>query len=245
MMYIAEKYNQKTFSKIIYVLDNNKISWWIDQGSLLGIIRDKCFMPWDHDIDISAWNIEKVDKIKLLKLFLKEFAASYYDPLNDTIKIILYDKEKKEKWWYDISFYNKENNEATKYWEYAQEKKIICKTLVFLATSFFLKNKTPSASKVAKIILILLLPLIDLSSKLHLNSKLGFILFNFIDKFFAKYVLVKTPISFFNSIIKIDYKSLLINVPSESEKYLKFKYGNNWKIPNKKWNYLKEDGSIS
>ena len=28
---------------------------WLDQGSLLGVIRDEMLLSWDHDVDLGAW----------------------------------------------------------------------------------------------------------------------------------------------------------------------------------------------
>ena len=46
-----------------------KIFYWIGQGSLLGIIRDKKLIDWDHDIDFCLWDHENIksDFIKLLE----------------------------------------------------------------------------------------------------------------------------------------------------------------------------------
>ena len=44
------------FSEIIKILNKYKIKYWICQGTLLGIIRDKQLIPWDHDIDMGIIN---------------------------------------------------------------------------------------------------------------------------------------------------------------------------------------------
>ena len=37
------------------ILDKKKIKYWLCHGTLLGIIRDKSLIKWDHDIDIGIW----------------------------------------------------------------------------------------------------------------------------------------------------------------------------------------------
>ena len=52
--------------EIIYLLDKNKIFYWVCHGTLLGIVRDKNLIPWDHDIDIAVWdetNLKRKTKI--------------------------------------------------------------------------------------------------------------------------------------------------------------------------------------
>ena len=36
------------------ILDELKIAYWIDSGTLLGAVRDSNFIPWDNDIDIGV-----------------------------------------------------------------------------------------------------------------------------------------------------------------------------------------------
>lgn len=49
----------------IAILDKHNIRYWIDMGTLLGIIRDNELIPWDHDVDIA---IDGSDAYKLLKI---------------------------------------------------------------------------------------------------------------------------------------------------------------------------------
>lgn len=49
----------------IKILEKNNIPYWVDEGTLLGIIRDGDLLPWDHDADMGVpgeyaeklWNI--------------------------------------------------------------------------------------------------------------------------------------------------------------------------------------------
>ena len=42
----------KTFLEIKNVLDGLGIKFWLNDGTLLGAIREKGFIPWDKDIDL-------------------------------------------------------------------------------------------------------------------------------------------------------------------------------------------------
>lgn len=57
------------------IASSNNITYWIDGGSLIGVIRHKGFIPWDDDLDISML---KSDYLKLIGL-LKEYTQKHDD----------------------------------------------------------------------------------------------------------------------------------------------------------------------
>ena len=73
---------------IAKLLDKNYIRYYIDHGTLLGIVRDNCLIPWDKDIDFAVL-IE--DKAKIIDL-IDNYLASYVHP-----------NCKKNKWNYKIA----------------------------------------------------------------------------------------------------------------------------------------------
>ena len=38
---------------VVELLEKHNIDYHLEGGTLLGIVRDKDFLPWDHDVDIS------------------------------------------------------------------------------------------------------------------------------------------------------------------------------------------------
>lgn len=60
---MLQKYLIELLSYIIEVLEQNKIVYFLDYGSLLGCVRNQSFIPWDTDIDISIIHDENIDKI--------------------------------------------------------------------------------------------------------------------------------------------------------------------------------------
>lgn len=42
-----------TLIKITDILDRHNVPYFLEGGTLLGIVRDKAILPWDHDIDLS------------------------------------------------------------------------------------------------------------------------------------------------------------------------------------------------
>jgi phosphorylcholine metabolism protein LicD len=57
---------KKMLFEVLDIFDHMGITYWLDDGSLLGIIRDGTFIPWDHDVDIGI-PAESVKRILDLK----------------------------------------------------------------------------------------------------------------------------------------------------------------------------------
>ena len=64
-----EKKALVSIEKLIKVLEENNVNYWFDYGSLLGIIRDHKFIPWDTDIETYAYYSNELQKYQLAKSF--------------------------------------------------------------------------------------------------------------------------------------------------------------------------------
>lgn len=71
------KVARKLLFDVIDILEKNSIPYHLEGGTLLGIVRDKDLLPWDHDVDISVPETE-VDRIIKLgpELLLKGYKFS-------------------------------------------------------------------------------------------------------------------------------------------------------------------------
>ena len=72
MPYKIDSYKKidKNLITLIDILTEYKINYWICHGTLLGIIRDKELIPWDHDIDVGV--IENKKNRMTLPIILKK-----------------------------------------------------------------------------------------------------------------------------------------------------------------------------
>ena len=78
----SSKKIDQNFEILINTLSENRINYWICHGTLLGIIRDKKLIPWDHDIDIGILeneNDRKIIPIILKKEGFKEIKKTFLD----------------------------------------------------------------------------------------------------------------------------------------------------------------------
>jgi phosphorylcholine metabolism protein LicD len=55
------------------VLERNNIPYWLDAGTLLGIVRDKELIPWDYDIDLGVPGTYVKQVLALKRQFLPKY----------------------------------------------------------------------------------------------------------------------------------------------------------------------------
>jgi phosphorylcholine metabolism protein LicD len=55
-------------------LESNNITYWLESGTLLGVVRENRLLPWDNDLDISI--IDR-DADKLIPIFYKLWFRGY------------------------------------------------------------------------------------------------------------------------------------------------------------------------
>ena len=64
---------RELLSGVANTLEKQKIKYFLDAGTLLGAVRDKEFIPWDHDIDLGLIYRNQEEIEGLIKQLKKEF----------------------------------------------------------------------------------------------------------------------------------------------------------------------------
>ena len=209
------------FKSTIEILNKNKIDYWICHGTLLGIVRDNKLIPWDNDVDIAFFE-NKIDKNNLLNLFLKAgFKKKDKFFQNDGL-ITLKREGGKEV---DFNFYNLKNDNQNVYVNWYIPKNNFMKLVHALSMGNYYDGKYKSIIKRFSLFRNFFKIIILFLSKLNLfYRKAGY----------------QHPYSLINEIIEKKFNNLIIKIPANYENYLNFIYGNNWKIPQKNFNWLKD-----
>ena len=79
------------FILIINIFNKLKINYWVCQGTLLGIIRDRSLIPWDPDIDLAV--IGKNFDEKLVEKIMKK---NGFSKKKNFLKMIILSHSKKK-----------------------------------------------------------------------------------------------------------------------------------------------------
>lgn len=215
----------QNFKIIINTLNKHRINYWVCHGTLLGIIRNKSLIPWDHDIDIGVLD-NKISR-KKIKIILKdkgfkEIKKTFLD--NDGMLKFIKNGGREV----DINFY-----------KINQKKKIV-----------FIKWYIPKN---------LFMKIVDALSFSKTYKGYGYELINFLsfsEKFFlfVKKTFVKIGIFYSQAgythnleyalnLKKYNFAGQKIIIPKRYLNYLRDLYGVNWKIPKKKYNWIKNSPS--
>ena len=198
------------------LLNNKKIEYFVDCGTLLGIMRGGKILDHDDDIDFTLWN-KDINKLKTLFLEIKKknykiTEESYYG-LPHTYHLQPLKGGKLE---IDLKVFRKHQNYGWSVERYAKnygEIGLIYYLSKFSRAPFLLLNKFIRIK--------------------FLNS--------FINKVFFKFDTWVIPLKYIDKTKNLEGTKL--RIPANWKNYLKFKYGN-WKVPNKNWNYIKDDQTL-
>lgn len=226
----------KHFKRVISIFSKNNIPYWVDQGTLLGIIRDKKIIPWEWDLDFGVFENE-ISRTKLENAFLEngfkienKFNKKYYIHFQ-------FENERKV----DITFYKKKKDFALTYFEgphgfYGR----------FIKHFFsVLKNKKISIKKSNKIKRLLFYFLDSILLIPTYNKYTSNLFFNIINQRInslgpASLRSYKIPFSYINNRNNIQFLGIKIFIPSKPVKYLEYAYGKTWNIPIKNYTWFNE-----
>jgi len=206
--------------------DEHGIEFWLDYGTLLGAIRDKKFIEWDNDIDLSTWdnNIEELETVAK-KLYTKGFDTNL---LHDRF-VIDY-----EKLHVDVYFYRLDDSGSVATTDNLRIFSFFGRILYYLIlrglSVIYSSPKKTLKNKIIRIIHFILMNLPHKSKKSL--YRITYLLFRKSGSFYFRKVI---PSSYFTKLSTTIFYGMKFKVPSRTKEYLKYIYGESWEVPTKYW----------
>jgi phosphorylcholine metabolism protein LicD len=233
VIYIKSKFSLDTIQDVIRLISAHNINYWMDHGSLLGLIRNKKFIEWDTDIDIGAW-YDSEQKIKLIKKNLeKKYKHVSYNFITNAISVRFFDQDFMNHWSIDIVFYYRKKGMAVKYYvdTTTNNGKILGKITTIFSGDLAPVSKKRWVNNIIKIIYPI--------RKLFINK----IITKNLNKYTPK-VVNSVDEKYFDFITTTNSIYGELRIPEKYFSYLELRYGSQWRTPTKKWNYLLDDGGV-
>jgi phosphorylcholine metabolism protein LicD len=224
---------------ISQALSDEGISWWIDHGTLLGIVREDRLLPWDPDIDLSILMPDlsvasRVLAAQRVDLFARLVAT------DRNIKIIPHEREGKV---IDIGAYEPVGDKLVKSLvmfprtgtgqmiplrQFAWRRLRSLENLCNWTDRQIALGRRSSATSEREVRLLSW----TYRQTLLLRERVG------------TRRLSVVPEAYLASPTSIDWKGITLRAPSDPQKYLSFRYGSGWTRPNSSWKWWNDDQSI-
>ena len=221
------------FMDIREVLNKNNIPFWLEGGTLLGMIRDKQIMPWDDDLDIATFRKSFKGKAEKISKELYDKGFNVYTRKNrliarrddESISLFLYDS--------NGNSYVREGYTGYKHRGISIFVKFAFLSGLTTTTKDFVRCKT----KKERILVIIK------NIMLHIPTKKFFL-----DTLIKLLVEIKCyrrtytqiPKEHYDDLDVIPFYGTEVYIPKDAEGYLAGFYGENWRIPVKEWSPKKK-----
>lgn len=236
------------FQEAVEILEGLEITYWLDQGSLLGAVREGAFLPWDHDLDLGVWEEEVKSKLSEIVDELR-FRGAQVTVTPYVVKVkggILRSSDQSV----DLRIYRlcqgaayseyRSSTEAVNAHWLLKRFKAACRRGIIgghKVCRFALKKMRGEGSPTGR----------AFSFFKGINGMAGgviYFLHRAIEALHDRRVLFRVEASFFNEFRKVKIHGMELPAPSRAEEYLELKYGQDWRSPRTHWKYWEDDGAL-
>jgi len=213
--------------EILDLLHRHDITYWLDSGTLLGLMREGKLLKNDMDIDVGVWSEEEQKLKKMLSLIKQAgytiYSASYKGQIFKYNFIPNYNKHKRKV---DINLFREADHHA---W---------CPMYYFIFTSNHEKSEDRGRKFSGAVRKVIRSWWNRFNTKIRLKVDIN----SFPWRPFLNIGTWWIPIQYFK---KIEYDTRLkAYIPSDWESYLEFRYGR-WQVKKNDWIFYKDDQGIN
>ena len=222
----------ENLSAVKDVFDRGGVSFWLEHGTLLGAVRDGKILDWDSDVDLGVWYETLPRLTATFGEFKKRGFNAFLNPKQGVMTVQKGDCN------INLVLYRKRGNYAWTVWlpEVDSRLRKIMQRIVNISNirSYVMQEKTV-VDKSRNF--LSLLP----SALKHQLTNVSWMILD--SRGYMVYVVI--PKHYFENLSTISFYGMQFNVPSDVKKYLEYRYGADWRTPNKGWRYYKDDGAIT
>ncbi len=221
------------------VFDRYGISFCLNSGVLLGAVRDGRIIPWDNDIDLVIWE-KDAEKLNPETSAYKELYSRGFELFYLKDKVVI------EKGGCPVNalLFRLFEGKAVRgpYPLYENMLGKFPRSIWWILTVSYHEKLKFKKIKDIKIFCKILLVKSTLLLPKGLRKNLSMIMQSIALRFGCRLITLSVPAHFFTNLSTIELYGMEFNAPAETEEFLEFRYGKDWRTPDKKWNTVRDDG---
>jgi len=231
-----------SINDVCNILEKYSIKYWLNFGGMLGLVRENRLLPWDNDVEINCWK-EDIS-LEKFKMIVKDLNKLGYDAYYSTT--VGYISIKKDKG-VDIAFscYYRENEMAIRPHETPKDHGPKKAHFLFWIANFMGMSRSGVIRKIQfrsvkstiKLFIVLLIGTIPTV----IRKKLFIYFINRSQKSGGVFQKTAIPAKYYDKLRTVKFYDRKIKIPYESESYLEFIYGTEWKTPKENWHFHQEE----
>lgn len=253
-------------ASVVAALDTRATPYWVDSGSLLGLVRDGAVPPWDKDIDLGIWSTGVGAARDALRSVARQVCGSSLTErriAGRTYAFILRPsaRQKRDVRPVSVHVFDLRGSAATS----PQPHLMIANRARFARSDLGLD---PTSSRRVRLRRLLAgavtkprQTICVLTAAIHLHRPIAFLINRrppgrtggpavthpcertLTSVFFARFYW-SIPAHHFTSLTAIEIGGTSYPSPSEPEAYLARRYGPDWRTPRRDWFYVLDDGCL-
>lgn len=212
------------------VFDKVGVTFWLDSGALLGAVRNGKLIGWDMDVDLGAW-YDSINKIISAFPMFKE--SGFQVSLRRRYGFVVFTKGDMD---IDVSLFRRTSNYAWKLSRANSNIETLLSGCIYAlgVDTYWNPEGRRFIRKSARALGAL---------PLKLRRFMTDVTWVIMDRCNCIIPWV-IPKYYFEKLSTIQFYGIKFSIPSNAEKYLEYRYGCNWKTPNKNWR-VRDDGAIN
>lgn len=230
----------KLLADILLCTNKCTLNLWLECGTLLGMIRDSDYIPWEDDLDFGAFK----------NLVVQEQQVE----ISATLRGKGYEVKIYDSYWHiavpnsichaDINFYSIENHSLAIVPLTGPGSSIAAKIVdslrrIVMQKPLGVDNKSKRLRDIIKALLQNMCSIIPMG----VTNVIGDFLENLLVALSVD-ISWRVPVRYLKEFKSIKFRGYDVDVPASSEEYLAYRYGEDWETPRKEYNTWKEDGTI-
>lgn len=238
---------EKSLRDLLYtmkeIMNNRKVGFWLEVGTLLGAVRENRFLAWEYDLDFGAWADEMTPQIKNeIAVELKRRGWNVW--IDSHHMNVMSKNQSRDRIWGDINFYQKQGFQAIRPWRVAKNNlgQILTRLILLLRAPyhFMVKGGRPRSKYIIELMLVRFVQVLPTRFCEVIANSINLIY----NRWGSRDVSWVVPIEYFQTLKEITFYDKSFKIPSDVECYLAYRYGEDWRIPRKVWKTEEEDGAV-